>query len=313
MGCCLLAAALSPVQDLDASLKDFHNAPSLEKFVALGELVALATMTPERGRLEDETGKPQRPPVPKFEDVKKRLAAGIQVEAPGSSGQSWSADNLPHALRTAIKRAQLPSVRRSFFGDEEPFIVVPLRPFTLADQFVSLADALSAFNRTALRVKVLGPAQPGTHGIYGVYDVGSIAISFAQPARIHGLAANGSATGADITSLRADFTTNCGEPGLNTINAKGINAGWRGAILAWVGKAPSGVATMSMRQINGSTQYEKLVIDTIDVDRDGVPDFSVWSGMEEAVASTDTFWKAVFVNVGGKWLLLGFGQEADCT
>ena len=99
----------------------------------------------------------------------------------------------------------------------------------------------------------------------------------------------------------------------NTINAKGINAGWRGAILAWVGKAPSGVATMSMRQINGSTQYEKLVIDTIDVDRDGVPDFSVWSGMEEAVASTDTFWKAVFVNVGGKWLLLGFGQEADCT
>ena len=32
----------------------------------------------------------------------------------------------------------------------------------------------------------------------------------------------------------------------------------------------------------------------VDIDRDGVPDFSVWSGMAEAVASTDTFWKAVF-------------------
>ena len=225
MGCCSLAAAQPTLQDLEARLKAFHDAPSLENFISVGETVLGVTMTSERGRLEDETGKPQRPPVPQFEDVKKRLAAGIVVKGPVTSRPPDRVDDeLPAALAKAVKRAQLPSVRPSFFGDEEPFIV-PLRPFTLADQFVSLADALSAFSRTALHVKVLGPAKPGTHGIYGVYDVGSIGITFAQPVRIQGLAANGSATGADVTSFRADFTTNCGEPGLNTINAKGINAG----------------------------------------------------------------------------------------
>ena len=312
MGCCAVVVAAQPtVQDLDREFKAFANAPSMEKFVAVGEAVR-DLLTVEQVRREDETGKPNRPPHPVFEEAKKRLASGIAVQHPVSSRPAWSEGELVDALKKAVRRAQLPTVRSSFFGDQEPF-VVPLRPFTLADQFVSLADALSAFHRTEFRVKVLGPPRRGTHGIYGVYDVGTVSITFAQPVRIHGLAANGAATGADITSLRADFATNCGEKGLNTINVKGIDSGWRGAILAWIGKAPSGTANVSTRQINGANQYEKLVIDTIDIDRDDVPDFSVWSGMEEAVVSTDTFWKAVFGNVGGKWLLLGFAQDADCT
>ena len=68
--------------------------------------------------------------------------------------------------------------------------------------------------------------------------------------------------------MRADFTTLCGERRL-AVNAKGINAGWRNAVLAWIGKPPAGTAKIETRQINGKDQYEKLVIDTIDVDRDG--------------------------------------------
>ena len=278
----------------------------------MGEIIE-SLMTREQGIREEETGKPQRPPNPAFEAVKRRLAAGVVVKRPPSSRPPRRVnDELPSPLAKAVKRAQLPSVRPSFFGDQEPF-VVPLRPFTLADQFIEFADALSAFHGVRLHMKVLGPSRMGTHGVYGIWDVGTIGVTYAKPVRVHGLAASGAATGADIASLRADFATNCGEPGLNTIGVKGINAGWRGAILAWIGKAPEGVADIGTRQINGATQYEKLVIDTIDVDRDGVPDFSVWSGLEEAVASTDTFWKAVFVNLGGKWELLAFAQEADCT
>jgi hypothetical protein len=311
LGCCALAAAQPTVQDFDREYKAFANAPSLERFVAVGK-AARALMTPEQARREDETGKPHRPLHKRFEEAKQRLAAGIGVKDPVRSRPWWSDDELVDPLKKAMTRAQLPTVRQSFFGNPEPF-VVPLRPFTLADQFVSLVDALSAFNRTAFRVKVLGPAKPGTHGIYGVYDVGQIGITFAQPVRIHGLAASGAATGADITSLRADFTTNCGEKGLNTISVTGIDSGWRGAVVAWLGKAPPGTANMSTRQISGADQYEKLVIDTIDIDRDGVSDFSVWSGIAEAVASIDTFWKAVFGNVNGQWVLLAFAQEADCT
>ena len=316
LGCCVIGAAAHAQFDLkrelDARLKAFSAEPSLEAFIGVGEVLG-SHITPEQGRREEETGKPYRPPHPAFEAVKQRLAAGVVVKrAPSSRPPRRVNDELPSPLAKAVKRAQLPSVRPSFFGDQEPF-VVPLRPFTLADQFIEFVDALSAFHGIALHMKVLGPAKMGTHGVYGVWDVGTIGVTFAKPVRIHGLAANGAATGADIASLRADFTTNCGEKGLNTINVKGIGLGWRGAMLAWVGKAPSGTANVSTRQINGATQYEKLVIDTIDVDRDGVLDFSVWSGLEEAVASTDTFWKAVFVNAGGKWELLAFAQEADCT
>lgn len=279
--------------------------------ISLGDQISGALMAGELGRREEETGKPVRPAYAPFEAVKKRLAQGIVVGSPVSSRTAY-ADCCPDALKKNLKRAQLPSIRPSFFGSDEPF-VVPLRPFTLAHQFVEFADALSAFHRVPLRMKVLGPATMGTHGVLGVWDIGSIGITFDTPVRVNGLASNGAATGADITAFRADFTTRCGEPGLNTISAKGINAGWRGAILAWIGKPPEGTASIGTRQINGATKYEKLVIDTIDIDRDGIPDFSVWSGLEEAVASTDTFWKAVYVNVAGKWEFLAFAQEADCT
>src|SRR4029453_7378138 len=145
----------------------------------------------------------------------------------------YTPEGFPDPLAKALKRAQLPDVRPSFFGGNEPF-VIPLRPFTLANQFIEMADALSAAHRTPLRMRVLGPPKMGPHGMKGIYDVGIIGITFATPVRIHGLTAAGAPTGADIASMRADFTTNCGEPGLNTINVKSINAGWRGAILAWI-------------------------------------------------------------------------------
>jgi hypothetical protein len=291
-------------------MQAFWASPSLEAFVSLADYVP-AHLSPEQLQRVEQTGELVRPAYAPFEAVKKRLAAGIVVRGPVSSRTVW-ASGLPDPLQTNIKRAQLPSIRASFFGSDEPF-VVPLRPFTLAEQFVSFVDALSAFHKVELRMKVLGPAKMGPHGELGVYDVGSIGITFAQPVRVNGIASNGAPTGADITSLRADFTTRCGEPGLNTINSKGINAGWRGAIVAWVGKAPEGIASMGTRQINGKDAYEKLVIDSVDIDRDGVPDLSIWSGLEPELASRETFWEAVFANIGGKWVLIAFAQQADCT
>lgn len=296
LGCCALVAAQPSLQDLDVEAKYFWAAPSLHRFVNFGERVA-ATV-----------------PEKHLEAIKKRLAEGIVVRGPLSYKPEWAPGTEPSPLSNAVTRVPLPSVRPSFLGEDEPF-VVPLRPFTLADQFVEMADALSAAHRTALRVRVLGPPKMGPHGMNGFYDVGIIGITFAKPVRIQGLTADGAPTGADIASMRADFTTLCGERRL-AVDAKGINAGWRNAVLAWIGKPPAGTAKIETRQINGKDQYEKLVIDTVDVDRDGVLDFWVYSGLEAAVASTptfDLFWEAVFGNVAGKWVLLAFAQEADCT
>lgn len=306
LGCGAAAAS----QDSSSPLKVFLAAPSVQSFLTVGDMVESA-MTEAQGRQEEESGKPNRPPNKEFEAVKKHLADGIVVRGPVSSKPSWVPGTEPAPLSKALKRVQLPSVQPSFLAGDEPF-VVPLRPFTLADQFVELADALSAYHRTALRMRVLAPAKMGRDGVVGVWDVGSVGITFARPARLQALTIDGAPTGADVVSMRADFTTHCGERGLS-VNAKGINARWRDAAIAWIGRAPTGTASVGTRQINGKDQYEKLVIDTMDVDRDGIQDFSVWSGMEEAVASTDTFWKAIFGNVKGAWVWLAFAQEADCT
>ena len=70
---------------------------------------------------------------------------------------------------------------------------------------------------------------------------------------------------------------------------------------------------MTRRTLGGRGQYQKRLVETVDLDGDGVADFSLWSGLDQAVASTDTFWKAVYANLGGTWRLVVYRQEEDCT
>ena len=55
------------------------------------------------------------------------------------------------------------------------------------------------------------------------------------------------------------------------------------------------------------------MIDEIDLDGDGIADFSVWSGRYAPQISAEGYWSAVFANIGGEWKGLAYDQDDDCT
>ena len=242
--------------------------------------------------------------------MKKQLADGIVVSGQVSSKPQWVPGTEPDPLAKAVKRVQLPGVRPSFLGEANlsSCLFVPSRSRTNSWRW------RMRFRRSrGLRMRVLGPAKMGPDGMNrrlgrrnhrdnvreARQDPRALRSMAQQPALIWPRCA--------LTSQRTAES----EAWLSTRRASMPR--WRNAAIAWIGKPPAGTARIGTRQVNGKDQDEKLVIDTIDVDRDGIPDFSVWSGIEAAVASTETFWKAVFGNVAGRWVLLAFAQEADCT
>ena len=74
----------------------------------------------------------------------------------------------------------------------------------------------------------------------------------------------------------------------------------------------AGKAAVKTRQF-GDQGIDKLVIDEIDLDGDGIADFSVWSGRYAPQVSAEGYWSAVFANIGGEWKGLAYDQDDDCT
>ena len=281
----------------------------------MGDPMQEALLSGETVDQEIQDGQMRRPRNAEFDAMKARLAEPV-VAAPPMTHAAYS-EGLPEPVQAAMKRAPLPSVRPSHFKSNEPLLVVALRPFALEDSgpmSASLTDALSAAHGVAFRTRVLHPAYRAHFGHAGVWDISTVGVTFDKEVTVHGITARGALTGLRIKSLVASLGNRaCTDQGM-TLKARPIDAGWRSAIVGWVGQpAPRERATVTTRQLGSAGKYGKLVIDTVDLDGDDVPEFLLWAGLAPPVVDIETRWKAVFVNVQGKWLLLAFNQEADCT
>jgi hypothetical protein len=308
----LSAPNLSPRETLDWSLRAFWIAPSLWNFATLGEPMEQALLAGSGREREMVEGKVLRRPNPEFEAIKERLARG--VIAPRQL-RSWSTIEHLEPLATAMKREPLSAVRRSYFAGNDMTLGLALRPFKVEDAVVApLTDALSAEHGVPFQVRVLSAAYMAHFGVVGVWDVAGVGITFDRPVVLHGVTARGTPTGLNIRSFNATLGyAGCTEGGM-LVKGTPVNSRWSSAIVAWVGKAPpSARITVTSSAAGGPGPYDKLVIETIDLDNDAVPDFSIWAGIAPPVVGYETYWKAVFANLNGEWVLVAFRQEPDCT
>jgi hypothetical protein len=302
---------LSPPDALDWESRGFWVSPSLVRFVAVGYRMEKALLTPAMHHAEQMTERSARPANAEFDAMKRRLEKGIVA-----SGRPPARYIPEEPLTSAMKRAALPQIRPSFFRADEPRLAIALRPFTLGDEGrigPGLTDILSAAHGVSFRARIARPVRFAYFGAFGVWDISEVRVTFDKEVTINGIAASGTPVSVRFSSLLTPVGNDSCSGSSFDIEPSKPGPGWRSAIVAWVGKAAPGKAAVVSRRVGGNGKYDKLVIETVDLDGDGVPDFSLWAGLEPPGIETETFWKAVFGNVGGKWELLAFSQEADCT
>jgi hypothetical protein len=302
---------LAPRDRLDWASRAFWVSPSLSRFEAVGTEMRDALMSTEAREAEIVQGRTLRPPNAEFDAMKRRLEEGVIIERRFVPGVA--AIDPPEVLAKQTHRAALPQVRRSYFDPGDLLLVVPLGPFSLGDSdgpTTALADALSAEYGAGVQTRVAEPVTFGQNSPHGMWDVGAIEATFSREVTVNALSATGMPTGFAIRSFVMPVGDQPCSGTSSTFKARTINAHWRSATVAWVGKpGPTARARVSSQRLGGPGEFDKLTLDSFDLDADGLADFSI----APAVVSTDTFWKAVYANIGGTWLLVAFAQEADCT
>jgi hypothetical protein len=308
-------AALSSRERLDWTSRAFWVSPSLRRFEDVGLAMDEALLTGTAREAEMMQGRPQRAPNAEFDEMKRQLEKGVVVERRSDAGVP--AIETPEVLARHAHRATLPHVAASYFQAGDLRLVLALRPYALGDSggpTTALADALSAEYSAAVKIRVAEPVGFGHDGPYGMWDVGAMEAAFSRDVTVNALSSTGMPTGFAIRSFVMPVGYQPCSGTSSTFQGRPINGRWSSATVGWVGKpGPATRARVSSQRLGGPGEYDKLTVDTFDLDADGVPDFSIWSGIEPARISTDTFWKAVYANVGGAWRLVAFAQEADCT
>lgn len=310
---------LPPREQLDWESRAFWVQPSLQRWGAVGKSLEKTLLSEETTNKEINQTKPLRFKVPEFEAMKRRLEQGIISPADARLVSSPGNDYDGH-LAQALKRASLPRIKNSYFTQDDVF-ALPGKPFNLeAAQFdtLGLVDALSGFHKTPFRMTVERPAYYVDHYefIAGNWDTGAITAHFDKPVRLNGITQQGRATAVDVAAVGIDFGSgSCVGNGL-TVDTRPVKntPPWQDTLLVWVGKpAQPRVATVKTRRLSGGNVYDALEIHDIDLNGDGVADFSVWNGRYEPQVSADGLWQAVFANINGEWRLMNYTQDADCT
>jgi hypothetical protein len=298
-------------EQLDWLLRAFWVSPSLRRFSDAGERIEEALLTSEQ-RYAESTSRPRHA---EFDAMKQRLRDGVRAE--GRADVPVLMEEQDHLVDKARSRAPLPAVRPSFLSEGDIAFTHPMRPFTLEaeeESGVALIDALSAFHGVGFRARSFGPTGSAHIGILGLWDVGSIGVAFDAPVRLNGTTARGARTALGITSIELPLGNQLCTGTAMSVRGRDAYTSWRNAIVVWVGKDPlPAPAAVAVEEFSGKTRFEKLTVQQIDLDRDGVPDFRIYAGVEPPQASTETYWKAVFANLNGAWRLVGFSQERDCT
>jgi hypothetical protein len=250
--------------------------------------------------------------------MKARLAAGVVPDGRDYTPRVIEGlDRYSEALRLARKRVPLPNATPSFFHSGEPLIVVALRPFVLEQQgdiAIGLADALSAVHQVPFRVRVLRPVGFYHGGPIGVWDISLVGVTFANPVTLHAITARGETTGLTISSIRAQIGEQPCTGRVMSLVAKRANSRWPAATIGWTGKPAASTPAITTRQAGGQDKHERLTVESVDLNGDRIADFVAWTGLRPAILEEGSFrWKAVFANVEGKWVLVAFAQDEECT
>jgi len=302
----VLMTAFQPELDKqrDEAIRTFQDSPCLGRFSEAGIAIMNASdWANARDRKEDDL-----PPAhPEFEKMKARLATGVMVSM--SAIQPPSEWDVPEG----DTMASLPAIRPSFFRADDALFAIAVRPFKIVDKdVVPLIDALSAINRLTMRIRTAGPIGFGTGGSpNGSWDVASVEARFDQEALVHGLTRDGRSTGYRVRSVMAPIgERNCTDRSGSIIGTR-VTPDWDSSIVAWIGKPAPGTAMVTSRQTGSGVT--KRVTETVDFDRDGVPDFFISAGSDIGISDLPVPWKIVFVNVEGKWRIGSYRSAPDCT
>ncbi|MDX1252709.1 MAG: hypothetical protein IDH49_10760 [Gammaproteobacteria bacterium] len=327
--------SLTPRQRLDWQSRAFWVEPSLRRWIAVGDSMTEVLLSPETRAKEISGAKPLRFKTPEFEAMKQQLAQGVVAPPPTGLVTNASVWQSAH-IGAALKLLPLPVAKPSYFGANGVYALNG-PPFSLegaAASAIELVDTLSGFHKIPFRMTVEQPASyaeaypPLPQGsfirastpldiIVGVWDVGSVTITFDKPAQLNGITRYAQPTGTEVKALTFDFGDHSACVG-GTMDVKlhALNkvAPWENTLLVWVGKpALAGKATVQRRKWRGTGEYDKFTVDDIDLDGDRVADFSVWNGRYMPIVSAEGLWQAVFANVAGQWRLLAYDEDDDCT
>lgn len=336
---------------LDLYARAFWIAPSLTRFTQVGTAMQNAYLDQATRSKEIQGNRPLRYKVPEFEAMKQRIADGITVSLDATKPEIVEAGlpvNDPSVtyggyVQPAQKRIKMPAIKPSFFKKNNLPVIMPSAKFGSDDfRTLELIDSLSASNKVQFRAVVTSPASYALHPdvpvlaedeswqfinsstpfdvIVGVWDVGSMHVSYDPGAVLHGVTESGEPTAQIVTDIDMNYGSDIG-CGLNPIAMESLpKAGYApssSAIISWAGKPiPRGAsarAKVKSRRFEGKDEYDLVISYEIDLDRDGIFDFMLWQGRYQPQVSAEGLWEAVFVNVDGKWRLFDYNEDADCT
>lgn len=331
----LKSTSLTPRQRLDWQSRAFWVEPSLRRWTAVGDSMTEVLLSAETRAKEISGAKPLRFKTPEFEAMKQRLTQGIVAPPPAGLVTNASVWQSVY-IGAALKRLPVPVAKPSYFGANGVYALNG-PPFSLEGagaSAIELVDTLSGLHKIPFRMNVdqpasyaeLHPARPqgafvrvdtARDIIVGVWDAGSVTITFDKPARLNGITRYAQPTGAEVKALTFDLGDHSAcVGGMMEVKLHPLNkvAPWEDTLLVWVGKpALAGKATVQRRKWRGSGEYDKFTVDDIDLDGDRVADFSVWNGRYKPLAGAEGLWQAVFANVAGQWRLLAYNEDDDCT
>lgn len=320
---------------------EFWLAPSARRLAQVGERLNYRVLSAEQSKRQEETQTPLRFKLPRFEAMKRRLAAGVVPVAenelarlnvrtfePLSEFHHWQlSGELIEYVRSLDPGRHLPKVSASRFRQH-------------ADVLLSgetSADAIAMMTGRANEVRYGGKPEwvNGHHGagVSALWDIRRIELRYAQPVTLHsvsGVGLLGARTLHDSAIIASSENDGCREgyaplpegrplPGYPRLKQQ--------PLLSFVLPNPLvekqvEVLTRKARIVVHRDPYsgpknpqpQAVLVHTLDLDRDGIADLAVmeWS-TPGPVSEQPSSSRYLFINVAGEWWFSGHESYGECT
>jgi len=319
----------------------FWIAPSLGRFTQVGTHLNYRSLSAEQSHREKTTRTPVRFEIPEFEAMKKRLMQGVvplaEQELSRVNVNTFKAFNsipawyinseLINHVKTFEPQKNLPPAKSSLFKRH-------------ADVLLSgegNADAIATMLGQPNSVKFSGKPEwiTGHHdeGVSAFWDIRKIDVKYANPVALHSISHTGFVSARMIQSnviMANSAAEGCAEgypvlpegqavPGYPRSKEYPLVSFFVPRLLAikksdvFSRKAP---VVVHSDPYSGpkNPQSRSILIHTLDLDQDGVPDLAImeWSS-PGFVSGSMSSQRYQFVNIAGDWWFAGYESYGECT